>query len=217
MTYGQLRDRVLQLIFSYSVAGDTIPPSYNNQADYIKQIPGLLNSAQTYIYQIKHFEDCVPLKDLEYEVIDEKTDIFTLPADFISIKAGLIIPTADGATMDRFWHYKIIGGDKLMIPHGVAEKFHLILEYVKRGSPCPDNPPDDYVLKNTDEVNEMIPFYIAANCVMYDDSFRYAALYNQFEDRLTRLAPNPTYVEMSEVRDYYPHVYDTYYGYYGGC
>ena len=211
MTYGQLRDRVLQLIFSYSVAGDRIPPSYNNQADYIKQIPGLLNSAQTYIYQIKHFEDSVRLTDLDKDEINDKTDMYMLPDDCVSIKAGLIIPGADFGTMDRFWQYKIMGGNKLLVPHGVAERLSLILEYNKRGSPCPDNPPDDWVLKNTDEVNEMIPFYIAAFCVIYDDSFRYAALKNEFEDRLNRLAPNPTYIEMSEIRDFYPHVYDTAY------
>ena len=214
MTYGQLRDRVLQLIFSYSLAGDTIPPSYNNQADYVKQIPGLLNSAQTYIYQIKHFEDCIKLADLTKEVIDDVTDLYILPDDCLSIKAGLVIPTADFGTMDRFWHYKLIGGDKLLVPHGVDDQLHLILEYNKRGSPCPDDPPDNYVLKNTDEVNEMIPFYIAAHCVLYDDSFRYAALKNEFEDRLTRLQPNPVYIEMSEVRDYYPGVYNT--GYWRG-
>lgn len=209
MTYGQLKARVLQLIFSDTLAGDKIPPSYNNQADYIKQIPGLLNSVQTYIYQIKHFEDCIKLADLTKEVIDDKTDLYILPDDFLSMKAGLVILGADFGTADRFWHYKLIGGDKLMVPHGVDDKLHLILEYNKRGSPCPDNPPDEYVLKNTDEVNEMIPFYIAAHCVLYDDAFRYAALKNEFEDRLTRLQPNPVYIEMSEVRDYYPGVYDT--------
>ena len=67
MTYGELKNRVLQYIFSYSIAGDEIQLSYNNQEDYVKQIPGLLNSAQTYIYQVKHFEAAVKLSDLARE------------------------------------------------------------------------------------------------------------------------------------------------------
>ena len=45
MTYGELKRRVLQYIFSYTIAGDEIQLSYNNQADYVKLIPGLLNAA----------------------------------------------------------------------------------------------------------------------------------------------------------------------------
>ncbi len=44
MTFGELKKRVLQLIFSYSVAGSEIPATYNNQADYLAMIPGLINT-----------------------------------------------------------------------------------------------------------------------------------------------------------------------------
>ena len=46
MTYGELKQRVLELIFSYSVAGSEIPATYNNQADYLAMIPGLVNNGQ---------------------------------------------------------------------------------------------------------------------------------------------------------------------------
>ena len=72
------------------------------------------------------------------------------------------------------------------------------------------------MLKNTDEVNEIIPFYIAAFVVMYDDAFRYAALYNEFETRLQRLRTNPAYVETNEIRDAYNAFDGPGYGYYGG-
>lgn len=207
MTYGELKNRVLQLVFSYSLAGTNIPSTYNNQADYIKQIPGLLNSAQTYLYQFKHFEDCVRLSDLTKEELDGM-DLYILPDDCLRMRPGLIRMVGNrwerryGRHLtERFTDYRLMGGDKLLVPHGLGDE--LFLEYDKRAVPVTENVADNYVLKNTDEANECIPFYIAAHLVMYDDAFRYASLKNEFEDRLNRLALNPVYVEDAEVRDAY--------------
>ena len=202
MTYGELKNRVLQYIFSYSIAGDEIQLSYNNQEDYVKQIPGLLNSAQTYIYQVKHFEAAVKLSDLTREDFGD-SDMYVLPDDCLKMKPGLILPQGGRLRPQfvRFNNYKLFGGNKLLVPKGMGDK--LLMEYWKRSVPLPENIPDSYVLKNTDEVNELLPFYIAAFVVMYDDAFRYSALYNEFETRLQRLAPNPTYVEENEVFDVY--------------
>ena len=199
---------MLQLVFSYSLAGQTIPSTYNNQEDYIKQIPGLLNSAQTYLYQFKRIPECVRLSDL---VCDEDVDgmeMYYLPDDCLRMKPGLLLMTTEtrhrmlGAHLtERFTDYRVIGGNRLLVPEGLGEE--LFLEYEKRTVPVTDDVADSYVLENVDEVNECIPFYIAAHLVMYDDSFRYASLKNEFEDRLNRLALNPTYVEDSEVRDAY--------------
>ena len=209
MTYGELKRRVLQLIFSYSIAGDEIEPSYNNQADYIKQIPGLLNSAQTYVYQVKKFQDSVSLSHLDKEDYGTE-DMYILPDDCLKMKPGLIQPGIDqnGYPFKRFNHYRLFGGNKLLLPTGVGDKLKLILEYERRGVPVPDNVPDNYMLKNTDEVNEILPFYIAAFVVMYDDAFRYSALYNEFETRLQRLEPNPTYLELNTVDDVYGGFYN---------
>ena len=38
MTYGECKNRALQLAFNYSLAGTEIPGTYNNQADYIALI-----------------------------------------------------------------------------------------------------------------------------------------------------------------------------------
>lgn len=204
MTYGEFKNRVLQLIFSYSIAGDEIQLSYNNQADYVKQIPGLLNSAQTYVYQIKKYEDSVALSHLD-KVDYGSEEMFILPSDCLRMRPGLIQPgiNQEGFPFRRYNRYRLFGGDKLLLPAGDAEKYNLILEYDRRGVPIPENVPDSYVLKNTDEVNEILPFYVAAFVVMYDDAFRYSALYNEFETRLSRLQPNPPYVELNTVDDVY--------------
>ena len=209
MTYGELKKRVLQYIFSYSIAGDEIQLSYNNQADYVKLIPGLLNSAQTYVYQIKKYQDAVSLSHLDKEEYGYE-DMYILPDDCLSMKPGLIRPGRDqnGYPFGRYNRYRLFGGNKLLLPHGIAEKYNLILEYNKRAVPIPENVPDSYVLKNEDEVNELLPFYIAAFVVRYDDAFAYSALYNEFETRLQRLQPNPTYVEFNSVDDVYGGFYN---------
>ena len=210
MTYGEFKNRVLQLIFSYSVAGDTIALTYNNQEDYVKMIPGLLSTAQSYVYQIKKIETSIKLEDLDKEELEDGMMLYHLPDDCLRVRPGLIIPRGkrhndywyrQGGVFERFNDYKLFGGNKLMAPAGLPSS--TILEYEKRGLPVPPNVQDNYVLKNTDEVNEILPFYVAAFCVMHDDAFKYAALYNEFETRLQRLEMNPTYVEVNETVDMY--------------
>jgi len=208
MTYGELKNRVLQYIFSYTIAGDEIELSYNNQADYVKMIPGLLNSAQTYVYQVKHFDDVIRLCDLPCDDIGG-CDQYLLPEDCLKMKPGLIWPQGGEFKPQfvRYNNYKLLGGNKLLVPHGMGDK--LLMEFQRRGVPVAETVPDNYVLQNTDEVNEILPFYIAAFIVMYDDAFRYSALYNEFETRLQRLEPNPTYIEENEI-------FDAYGGFYNG-
>lgn len=203
MTYGELKDRVLQLIFSYSIAGDTIELSYNNQADYVKMIPGLLNACQTEVYQLKKIYDSVKLKDLDHEQEDDGLVLYHLPDDCITMTPGLIIPRNRGGrpVFERSMDYKLFGGDKMFCPAGLPD--NTILEYQKRGTPVPMRIDDNYVLRNPDEVNELIPFYIAAFVVVYDDPFRYSVFYNEFETRLQRLSATPTYVEKTQVTDVY--------------
>ena len=216
MTYGELKTKVLNLIFSYSIAGDPIELSYDNQADYVNMIPPLLSSVQSYIYQIKKIRDCILLKDLEVEDMGE-TLLYHLPDDCMKVIPGIIIPKSGkhfGPAFERRMDYRLFGGTKMMVPKNYPD--NAILEYEKRAVPIPQNVPDNYVLKNTEEVNEIIPFYIAAFVVLYDDAFRYAALYNEFETRLQRLLINPAYVETNEVFDVYGGFDGADYGYYGG-
>lgn len=215
MTYGELKTKVLNLIFSYSIAGDEIELSYDNQADYVNMIPPLLSSVQAYIYQIKKIRDSILLKDLEVEDLGE-TYLYHLPDDCMKVVPGVIIPRGakHGPVFQRRMDYKLFGGTKMLVPKDYPE--NAILEYEKRAVPIPQNVPDNYVLKNTEEVNEIIPFYIAAFVVMHDDAFKYAALYNEFETRLQRLQTNPPYVEINEVFDVYGGFDGPEYGYYGG-
>lgn len=223
MTYGELKQRVLQLVFSDSLAGTTIPSTYNNQADYIRMIPGLLNSAQTYLYQIKPPLKVVDIADLEVvDRPDEGVIEVQLPDDCMQMVAGLIVggsrslpntpndwalwPT--GNPTERFTRYRIHAGKFLIIPRGPALALlegdrRFAVEYQARVAPVAEDVADSFTLENVDEVNEVIPYYIAAHMLAYDDAYRSAYFKNEFEDRLARLKPNPVTIEYSEVRDAY--------------
>ena len=49
MTYGEIRDRALKLVNQYSLAGEQIAESYNNQAEYVMRVPELVDDAQMII------------------------------------------------------------------------------------------------------------------------------------------------------------------------
>ena len=49
MTYGALKDYVLQLMNQYSVAGTRIPMTYNEQADLVTRIPALTRDGLQYV------------------------------------------------------------------------------------------------------------------------------------------------------------------------
>ena len=209
MTYGELKDRVMQLIFSYSIAGDEIAVTYNNQEDYLKMIPGLLSSAQSLIYQEIKFEDVIKLCDLDHEDYGNGETLYHLPEDFIKMKPGIIIPRGKlrNPYYQRMYYrsgnYRLFGGRKLLAPADLPE--NAMIEYEKRPLPVDPYIQDNYVLRNTDDINEIIPFYIAAWVVMHDDAFKYAALMNEFESRLARLKANSviTTVEDNPIFDSY--------------
>ena len=46
---------------------------------------------------------------------------------------------------------------------------------------------DDEELDNVIETHELIPYYVAAHIVMYDDAFLYASLYNEYESKKANL------------------------------
>jgi len=51
--------------------------------------------------------------------------------------------------------------------------------------------PDSVELDNVPETHELIPYYVAAHIVMYDDAFLYASLYNEYEAKKANLMELP--------------------------
>lgn len=206
MTFGQLKKRVMQLVFSDTIAGAEIPATYNNQADYLAMIPGLANDAMMYIATtVKKIPAFIELKNLHRE--DKGTHyLYHLPSSLWRLHNGGLIwqrPAVDSRyAYDRFHGYRLFGNNRLMVPKNVPNLDDLIVEYYRYPYTLEEDAEDDTELDNTPETHEALPYYIAAQLVLYDDPFRYSALWNAFETRLGRIT-EPVTTEYSSVDDAY--------------
>ena len=198
MTYGELKKRVLQLIFSYSVAGSEIPATYNNQADYLAMIPGLVNNGQ---YDIatsrKRLQASVYLEELE-TVEDRGRILYKLPADcWMPFVGGLLFERA--RHYERFFTYRFIRGC-IELPRWAPEG--LMLEYWRFPEEVDDETTDDTELDNTPDVHECLVYYVAAHLLIYDDPYRYTVFKNAYEERKSRLR-EPVWLEPAPIRNVY--------------
>lgn len=57
-------------------------------------------------------------------------------------------------------------------------------------------------LDGTADMHSAVPYYVAAQLVMYDDAFRYQALRNEYETKIT-LLHDPVFVEETPVNNVY--------------
>jgi hypothetical protein len=198
MTYGELKSRVLELIFSYSVAGNQIPATYNNQADYIAMIPGLVNNGQMDIAtSVKRIPAVAFLDDLENEQVGERV-LYKLPADcWFPFPGGLLFSRS--WRYERFFGYRMIAG-KIELPFRAPEG--LALEYWRYPERVSAQTADSAELDNTPDVHECLVFYVAAHLLAYDDAYRYTVFLNMYEERRKRLR-EPVWIEPGPIEDVY--------------
>nr|DAV27840.1 MAG TPA: hypothetical protein [Caudoviricetes sp.] len=200
MTYGWARDYALELIHQYSIMGTEIQLSYNNQADYVRRIPKLVDDAQHYIATTKRkIRQIMPLDQLDYVDRGDWRE-YRLPWNCWQVSsAGLI--RYNGPRLQRFHRYHLLGGDRLALPLSMVGE-PLSLEYYRLPSRIGDDPPDGAELDNSVDAQQAVPFYVAAHLVMLDNSFAYQALYNEFSDKLSLLGEQPQ-AEPEVVEDSY--------------
>ena len=198
MTYGELKNRVLELIFSYSVAGSQIPATYNNQADYIAMIPRLVNNGQMDIAtSVKRIPAMTFLSELENEQVGERV-LYKLPADcWMPFTGGLLFPRS--RRYERFFGYRVIAG-KLELPWHAPEG--MALEYWRYPERVSAQTADSVELDNTPDVHECLVFYVAAHLLAYDDAYRYTVFLNMYEERISRLK-EPIWIEPGPIEDVY--------------
>ncbi len=198
MTYGEVKRMALKLLFSDTVAGQPIADSYNDQADYLAAIPALVDSAQTDLaVRAKGIPAICPTDELP-ERREGDFRVLTLPADCREpVHTGLILP--EGDELERYRDYRLAGG-KLWLPKEAPSG--LILEYLRYPVSVGAAPEDALELDNTPDVHGAIPFFVAAQLVLYDDSYRYAVLRNEYESRVSALR-EAVRVEESTVGDVY--------------
>ena len=208
MNYKWARDFTLQLINQYSIAGALTPGSYNNQADYLLRIPKLLNDAQMYVATNQgRIRTAVPMSTLEHERSGNWV-AYKLPKNCWQVCSSGIVVMNDGG-VQRFHRYHQLGGDTLLVPSELDGE--LLLEYFRYPELLEDSPLESAQLDNTMAAQMVLPYYVAAHLVMYDNEFAYQALYNEFEAKLARLAEMPK-AEAVSAEDSYDGVGDLYAG-----
>ena len=184
MNYKWAKDFVTQLINQYSVAGSEIAVSYNNQADYLKRIPKLLDDAQVLVATgAGKIRTITALESLTRKSVGAWV-LYELPKDCWQVCSGGLI-RADGEQLHRYSKYRLLGDNGLAVPKTLDGE--MMLEYFRYPALLGDAPQDNTPLDNTVEAQMAIPYYAAALLVMQDDRFAYSALMNEFEAKLSRM------------------------------
>jgi len=197
MTYGELKKRVLQLIFSDTLAGTVIPATYNNQADYINMIPGLVNTG---LYDIATTARRIPAEaKLSSLTVTHETycDVYQLPANcWQMMTGGLLTPDRNR----RIAAYRILLSGNLRVDPGMDPD--CILEYWRYPNEVSAQTADSTVLDNRPETHEALVFYVAAGLLAYDDPYRAQLFRNEYELRKKSLR-EPVWMEQGVIANIY--------------
>lgn len=196
MTYGTLKDYVLQLINQYSVAGSRIAMTYNEQADLIARIPALTRDGLQYVTTTARRLRTVA--DLGAPAEKGELLLYDLPDDLYQLAAGLL--RLEGGRYVRYQGYRLLGGRQVAIPK--ADRGAFQVEYFRYPHVPQGTPRDEEILDCPPEAQAAVAFYVAAHLAMDDSSFLYAGLLAEFERRLARLEEGPA-AEVGLVADDY--------------
>jgi hypothetical protein len=183
MTYAECRDAALKLLNQYSIGGELIASSYNNQYDYLKRIPELINSAMLLIATTVLSLEAV-YEPAETTSLKNGWLAFDMPQDFIRLTSrGLM--RLNGETLSFVKDYRMISSTKMAIsPELFAET---LITYCRTPARLSLASPETTVLDLPDYAAAALPYYVAAHLSLGEDNFIYANLLNEFEARLERL------------------------------
>lgn len=189
MNYAEIRDESLKLINQYSIAGSRINDSYNNQLDYIKRIPQLLNDGQMLIATTA--KPITGLKELSPCAGKPRGRhlLFSLPCDLFRL-SGRGLSVFNRGEYSRSHDYRLLGEKSILIPKSLFGS--VTLEYFRYPIELGDDVDDEVEADNSPDTHRLLPYYIAAHLAMHDDAYIYRALLNEFEARLERLKRAPS-------------------------
>lgn len=198
MTYGEARDKTLQLINQYSLGGQPIPSSYNDQQDYINRIPGLLNDAMVFV--ATGIRPVCEYEKLNFKYACRMGDWyrFELPSDFYEMDtSGLLVVDGDRAyyTTD----YKLVSNAFMLVPFIRGE---VTMVYHRMPTLLPAKPDEDMELSCEPVVQQALPYYAASQLVMQDDAYAQSSLYSEWQNRISLLKPK-LHPERGIVEDAY--------------
>jgi hypothetical protein len=215
LNYGQVRDAALKHMNQYSLAGTEIASTYNNQADYLRRIPELVDDAVWIIAsgprRIQEYKELridgnsTRMGLPQYKLPEDLWDI--VPGGLLVVENQWEMPDLDSGYVRPDEHHIVFPARG---PHFHGKVF---LQYYrkprsirdcKNGAECPitggtcncedgeyGQPPDCAVLDNQDDTHRPIPYYVAAHLLMHEDTFAYASLYNEWQNLLGSLVQDP--------------------------
>lgn len=197
MIYGQFKADVLRLINQYSIAGDKVATTYNNQQDYINRIPALVNDGLVYLATTAR--RLREVADLAEPTEAGKWLVYTLPGDFWQLCPSGIIYIDNNGNIARSSRYKFIGENKVAVPKPERE---IKVEYFRYPVLLRSEPDDSDFIDCPMEALSALTFYVASHLEIFDDPYIQATFYNEFENKLSRLGDVPA-ATVSIVSDEY--------------
>lgn len=197
MTLGECKKQTLQLAFGYSLAGTEIPDTYNNQADYLGMIPGLINAAAMEIAtRHRRIPASAALSTLTKTASGE-WDIYRLPEDCWQIMSSGLLDM-DGRERFHAVRYRLDG--TFCVPAGTDGS--LILEYWRYPVRVTGTTADTAELDGTRETQECLPYYAAYGILLYDDPYRAQVMFGEYEKRIGKLT-EPVWLEVQPISNRY--------------
>ena len=159
MDYKWARDFTLELINQYSITGSEVEASYNNQADYLRRLPKLLNDAQVYVAtNAGKIRTVAALKSLQSRKVGAWF-LYQLPEDCWQVCSGGLI-RMDGPVMQRYHRYHLMGDNGIAVPDELDGE--MFLEYYRYPVLLGQEPAERTKLDNTVEAQMALPYYVAA-------------------------------------------------------
>lgn len=197
MTYAEIKRHTLELANMYSIAGEQVPGSYNNQQDYLNRIPHLINTALVNIRTLVKRDPVI--SPLENGEPFGNMVRYELPNDFYCLKSGGAAVLRDGKYL-KTNEYRLQGRQYILLFEKLPGDY--FVEYYQYPPQLPEDPADDYDLVEDLEVIQAAEVYAAAYLVLPDDQYMYTVLYNDYETRMGRIMPGVT-AEVTPVEDAY--------------
>lgn len=206
MTYSEFEKLVLRHLDQYSVAGDVVPDSYNNQVDDRQRIVALCNIAlKTIATQGEKITDIIDpdTYDGRHDLKNGWTQI-DMPSDFYAVHTG--IPKFErSAWWDEHhqnftttMHYRYLNNRTILVP--TRDLRRTLIEYFRYPRAVRGNA--DEVLDCSEPAAEAASYYVASQLAREENAYLYQALNNEFESMMARLE-KPVTTEYTYTEDVY--------------
>lgn len=182
-TYDEIKRLTLELIHQSTLNGRPIASSYNNQIDYEKRIPALINMAVRSVCTLS--KRLVKLAELKNGTAFAGNIRYQLPEDFYQLKSGGVYTTTRKGILCSLTQFRFLGRD-LLVPVEVPRQVYI--EYYAYPPSLPPDPQPDDSLDLDEEILDCAQVYAAAQLVANENEYLYASLYNDYESRLSRIS-----------------------------